>query len=96
VPGSKTYDTLAVKVMDGQTVEATDIKGGKVTESGKTFMPDATPHPEGSRQPAGPHEASGSWRTLKSRADGMMTNPIGESFNAKFDGKDDPIQGNTA
>jgi len=58
--------------------------------------------------PAGSHAFSGSWRlqkadkvsenaltvTYKSSSDGlMMTNPIGESFDVKFDGKDYPIKG---
>ena len=100
-------DALAVKVMDGKTVEATCEKGGKVVESGKTLTLDATLDPEGKRQPTGPHAASGSrrkqkagasenliTRTPESTADGMrMTNPIGESFNAKFDCKDCPNKG---
>ena len=58
--------------------------------------------------PAGSHALSGSWKTtraadfsdsgltftLKSTADGlMMTSPTGESYDAKFDGKDYPIKG---
>jgi WD40 repeat protein len=59
--------------------------------------------------PSGSHTISGSWRiqkanasenaltfTYKSSPDGlMMTDAIGESFDAKFDGKDYPIKGAT-
>ena len=57
--------------------------------------------------PSGSHAMSGSWRmqkadasenaltvTYKSSADGlMMSDPVGESYDAKFDGKEYPIQG---
>jgi hypothetical protein len=58
--------------------------------------------------PAGSHALSGSWRmkkvdqvsesaltfTYKSTPDGLsMTTPTGESYDAKFDGKDYPIKG---
>jgi WD40 repeat protein len=57
--------------------------------------------------PPGSHVASGSWRlqkanesenaltyTLKSSQNGlMMSNPIGESFDAKFDSKEYPVKG---
>jgi hypothetical protein len=58
--------------------------------------------------PAGSHALSGSWRmtkvdqisdsaltfTYKSTPDGVsMTSPTGESYDAKFDGKDYPIRG---
>ena len=58
--------------------------------------------------PAGSHAVSGSWRatkaadfsdsgltvTFKSTPDGLtMTAPTGESYDAKFDGKDYPIKG---
>ena len=61
--------------------------------------------------PAGSHAISGSWRTqkvenvseagltltFKSTADGLtMNNPIGESYDAKFDGKDYPVKGDRA
>jgi hypothetical protein len=59
--------------------------------------------------PSGSHAISGSWRiqkvsesesaltfTYKSSPDGlMMSDPIGESYDAKFDGKDYPIKGAT-
>lgn len=62
-----------------------------------------------SKGPAGSHAISGSWRTakvaemsenglvltFKSSADGLtMTAPTGESYDAKFDGKDYPYKGN--
>ena len=58
--------------------------------------------------PAGSHAISGSWRlrkvaditeagltfTYKTSADGIsMSSPTGESYDAKFDGKDYPIKG---
>jgi hypothetical protein len=61
-----------------------------------------------SKGPAGSHAVSGSWRTEKvnsvsdngllvtyqSTADGLkMSDPNGESYDAKFDGKDYPVQG---
>lgn len=61
-----------------------------------------------SKGPAGSHAVSGSWRvakvnsvsdngltvTFQGMADGLkMTDPNGESYEAKFDGKDYPIQG---
>ncbi len=60
--------------------------------------------------PAGAHAISGSWRvakadvseggliiTLKGTADGLsMSAPTGESYDAKFDGKDYPIKGDRA
>jgi hypothetical protein len=61
--------------------------------------------------PQGGHALSGSWRvqkvenvseqgltfTLKSTADGLsMSTPTGESYDAKFDGKDYPVKGDRA
>ena len=61
--------------------------------------------------PSGSHAISGSWRTekvenvseqgltvtFKGTADGLsMTTPTGESYDAKFDGKDYPVQGDRA
>ncbi len=60
--------------------------------------------------PAGAHAISGSWRvakvnvsenaltiTLKGTADGLsMSAPTGESYDAKFDGKDYPVKGDRA
>jgi hypothetical protein len=61
-----------------------------------------------SKGPAGSHAVSGSWRTEKvnsisdngltvtylGTADGLkMSDPNGQSYDAKFDGKDYPIQG---
>ena len=59
------------------------------------------------KSPAGAHAISGSWRaekidvstngltvTYQATADGLkMSNPQGESYDAKFDGKDYPING---
>lgn len=58
--------------------------------------------------PAGAHKASGSWQQLRSEGDSAnvltvsykasaeelnMTDPIGDSYTAKFDGKDYPVKG---
>jgi len=132
-PGVKTYDTMAIKVVNDKTVEFTNKKGGKVVSSikqtvstdTKTMTVEIISYPEGSKQPvtikgtmirvaagpAGSHAYSGSWRTqkineasenaltstYKSSPDGlMMSSQTGESFEAKFDGKDYPIKGGTA
>ena len=59
LPGAKGFDTLAVKVVDNKTVEATSKKGGRVVESprttasadGKTVTAEFTNYPEASKQP---------------------------------------------
>jgi len=131
VQGSKTYDTLAVKIVDDKTIEVTSKKNGKVVNTGKrivsadgkTVTVDLTAYLETSKQPvkfkgmmirvaagpAGSHAISGSWQpqkvlsesenaltvTYKSTTDGlMMSTPTGDSFEAKFDGKDYPAKGN--
>jgi len=129
VRGSKTYDTLAVKVVDDKTIEVTYKKDGKVVNTGKRIVSadgkTATVEltVETSKQPvkfkgmmirvaagpAGSHAISGSWQpqkvlsesenaltvTYKSTTDGlMMSTPTGDSFEAKFDGKDYPAKGN--
>ena len=129
-PEAKTrYDTVAYKVVDDKTIEATGKKDGKVVWSsrrtvsadGKTMTSESTSYPEASKQPmtskftytrvaAGPpgsHAISGTWQiqsyipselltTYKSTPNGlMMSDPIGESFDAKFDGKDYPVKGAT-
>jgi len=74
-------------------------QGEPVTGSGTTTRVGAAP--------AGAHAISGSWKlnkvdsvsdngltfTYKSSADGLsMTSPTGESYDAKFDGKDSPVK----
>ncbi len=59
IKGSKTVDTVAVKVVDNKTIEQTDKKGGKVVSTskqsvsadGKTIMVEFTDYPEASKQP---------------------------------------------
>jgi hypothetical protein len=127
--GSKYRDTLAVKVVDDQTVQFSSKKDGKVvaestrklsadgstaTEEFKSYPPAGQPvtgkitSQRVEKGPAGSHAISGSWRatkaaefsdsgltvTFKSSADGLsMSSPTGESYDAKFDGKDYPVKG---
>jgi hypothetical protein len=129
IEGSKSVDTMVVKIVNDRTLESTSKKDGKVvsaskstvTADGKTTTLEFTDYPMASNQPVtgkiiytrvasgppGSHLVSGSWRiqkvnqsenalilTLKSSADGlMMSRPIGESVDAKFDGKDYPVKG---
>ncbi len=133
VTGTKSMDTLAVKVVNDKTVDLTSKKGGKVigsekdivSEDGKTVTIEFTSYPESSKQPvtgkvtfarvapgpAGSHALSGSWRmqkanavsdnalsyTYKGSAEGLtMKAATGETYDAKFDGKDYPIKGDRA
>lgn len=132
-PGARYRDTVAVKVIDDQTVEMTNNKGGTVigvgrqtvSRDGKTLTTEFTNYPETSSDPvtgkvtvtrvadgpSGSHAISGSWRTdsvdtlskngmtftLKVSADGMMSSfGTGETYDAKFDGKDYPVKGDRA
>jgi hypothetical protein len=130
--GAPYFDTLAVKVIDPNTVEFTYKKDGKVVQEMKTTVsPDGTElldtftyyPPQGqpvkgqgrrarvAKGPEGAHALSGSWRikkleqmsesgltwTYKSTPDGMtMQSKTGESYDAKFDGKEYPIKGDRA
>jgi len=133
VTGTKSMDTVAVKVVNDKEVDLTIKKGGKVIGSekdivsadGKTVTIEFTSYPESSKQPvtgkvtyarvsagpAGSHALSGSWRVQKANAvsdnalsytykgspDGMtMQAATGETYDAKFDGKDYPIKGDRA
>lgn len=132
VPGEKSYDTLAVKVLDSKTVQFTRKKGGQVvsevtetvSDDGKTLTAQFTGYPPqgppvtgkeiDTRVGAGPkgaHAMSGSWRTekvenvseqaltitIKTTDNGLsMSMPTGESYDAKFDGKDYPVKGDRA
>jgi WD40 repeat protein len=59
VPGARDYDTLAVKVMDGRTVETIGRKDGRVAESekfivsldGKTITAEYIGYPVANKQP---------------------------------------------
>lgn len=101
---SESTETVAA---DGKTL-TTEFKehppqGQPVT--GKVIMTRVSPGPPGA------HAISGSWRTtkvenvseqgltvtFKSTADGLsMETPTGESYDAKFDGKDYPVKGDRA
>jgi hypothetical protein len=129
VTGSKYFDTVAVTIVDDDTVRFTDKKDGKVVGEGTstvgsdtkmlteefTYFPPAGKPVKGKilsqqveKGPTGSHALSGSWRatkaaefsdsgltvTFRSTADGLsMSLPTGESYDAKFDGKDYPVKG---
>jgi hypothetical protein len=124
------YDTVAVTVIDANTMHLTTKKAGKmVTDSvrnvsadGKTMTISSTNYPaSGTARPfnttakldriaagsAGSNATSGSWRvqsvdesnaavttTWKGSGDGLsMTAGTGETWTAKFDGKEYPVTG---
>jgi hypothetical protein len=128
VTGHPYYDTVAVHVVDANSIEITQKKDGKVmykdtatvSTDGKTLTDKFTDttgtqpvtgevtSTRVSAGPAGAHAVSGSWRTSKvntvssngltvtyeGTGDGLkMSDPNGNSYDAKFDGKDYPIQG---
>jgi hypothetical protein len=128
VTGQPYYDTIAVRVVDPNTVEVTQKKDGKTTytetdtisSDGKTMMTKFTDSTEtkpvngevtytrAAKSPAGAHAMSGSWSlekvnnisnngltvTYQGTADGLKwSDPNGASYDAKFDGKDYPMQG---
>jgi hypothetical protein len=128
----QTYDTIAVQVVDANTIHLTAKKAGKtefestrkVSEDGKTLTITNTVYPaDGSQSfkaeakltrvskgPDGSNATSGSWRiqnvnedaagligTWKSTSDGIsFSTPTGESWEAKFDGKEYPVKGTYA
>jgi hypothetical protein len=130
VPGTKYRDTLAVKIVNNDTVQMTSKKGMAVvgiethaistdrqtlTTDFKNY-PDASTHPvtgkvmmrRVARGPAGAHAYSGSWRSDKidtmstnaltlsfqvTASNFIMTAATGETYEAKFDGKDYPVKG---
>jgi len=123
------YDTLAVEVVDGNTVHLTTKKVGKtmsdqvrkVSSDGKMMTISVTNHPADGSQPfkvevhlvrisagaAGSNATSGTWRyqnlnedapgittTWKGSGDGIsMSTPTGDNWEAKFDGKENPVKG---
>ncbi|MFI5115674.1 MAG: hypothetical protein ACHP8B_03140 [Terriglobales bacterium] len=123
------YDTIAVQVVDANTIHATGKKAGKPTfgqtrtasTDGKMLTVSSTNYPADGSQPfkaeskwtrvskgpAGSSAISGSWRiqnvsedaaglttTWKGGSDGLsMSTPTGESWEAKFDGKEYPVKG---
>jgi hypothetical protein len=128
----QTYDTLAAKVTDSNTIQFTAKKAGKpefestrtASQDGKTLTISSTNYPADGSQPfksevkfvriskgpPGSNATSGSWRvqnvnedpagltsTWKSEGDQVsMSTPTGESWEAKFDGKDYPVKGTYA
>ena len=128
VMGHPYYDTVAVHVVNANSIEIVEKKDGKVmftsTETvspeGNTLKEKFTDNTEAkpvtgevtstrvSPGTAGSHAISGAWRTSKvdtvssngltvtfqGTADGLKTmDPNGESYDAKFDGKEYPMQG---
>jgi hypothetical protein len=128
VTGQPYYDTIAVRVVDPNTVEVTQKKDGKTTytetdtisSDGKTMTTKFTDSTEtkpvngevtytrAAKSLAGAHAMSGSWSlekvnnisnngltvTYQGTADGLKwSDPNGASYDAKFDGKDYPMQG---
>jgi hypothetical protein len=123
------YDTIAVQVVDANTLHATGKKAGKpafeqtrtASTDGKMLTVSSTNYPADGSQPfkaeakyarvskgaAGSSAISGSWRiqnvsedtagltsTWKGAGDGLsMSTPTGESWEAKFDGKEYPVNG---
>ena len=122
VTGHDYYDTVAVRIIDGNSIERTTKKAGKiigtdaatVSADGKTltekwvFYPGAQPAKGTNTSsrltagPAGSHAMSGTWQqdrfsdasdsllTIKyqSTADGLKMEWNGQSYDAKFDGKE--------
>jgi len=128
VTGHPYYDTVAIHVVDTNTVEVTQKKDGKtaytetdtISSDGQTMTTkfidstEAKPvtgeitYTRADKAPAGAHAMSGSWRlqkvtsvsnngltaTYQGTADGLKwSDPNGASYDAKFDGKDYPMQG---
>lgn len=125
----QTYDTIAVDVVDPNTIHVVTKKAGKPTNEqtrtasadGKTLSISSTNHPADGSQPykaevkftrtgkapAGANASSGTWRiqnideesagltsTWKGSGDGLsLSTPTGESWEAKFDGKEYPVKG---
>ncbi len=103
--GGKVNETMKCVVSaDGKTltIDFIDYPPGSKPVTGKGMMTRVTPGPPGS------HAFSGSWRssklesasenaltiTYKASADGLaMSTQTGQSYDAKFDGKDYPVKG---
>jgi hypothetical protein len=130
VAGSPYFSTVAVQVMDNNSIQITEKQrdktvyvetdtvsadGGTLTEkiadlagpNGQPVNGEET-YKRVSPGPAGASPISGSWQaeslkdisesgitvTYQSTADGLkVSNPTGEGYSAKFDGKEYPVQG---
>ncbi len=128
IAGSHYADSMAIKVLDGNTIEETDMLAGKVvyketdtvSADEKTLTAKFEDTSENSpvtgerissrvgKGPAGSHAISGSWKAEKlanlssngatikfeSTDNGLkMSDTNGQSYDAKFDGKDYEIAG---
>jgi hypothetical protein len=127
VTGHDYYDTIAIKVVDANTIERTRKLAGKVTgkstialsKDGSTLNGKFTDYTgekpaTGSftekrvaAAPAGAHAASGSWQqdtfsdandaltvvSYEMTEDHFSMHANGQSYNAKFDGKEYPVEG---
>ena len=128
----QTFDTIAVQVVDANTIHITTKKAGKpVSDQIRTASPDGkmmtlsiTNYPadgsqpykvevkfmRASKGPAGSNATSGSWHiqnlnedaagltsAWKGAGDGMsMSTGTGTSWEAKLDGKENPVKGTYA
>jgi hypothetical protein len=95
---SRTKNTISA---DGKT---STIEITNYPESGKQPFTYRLTYIRVAEGPPGSHAISGTWRmqnlsaalmvTMKSTPDGLMSSgPTGQSFDAKFDGKDYPVKG---
>jgi len=128
----QTYDTIAVQVVDANTIHLTGKKAGKTefqatrtaSQDGKMLTVSRTDYPidgsqpvkvevkctQVSKGPAGSNATSGSWRienvnedaagltsTWKSSGGGLrVSTPTGYGWEAKLDGKENPVKGTYA
>jgi hypothetical protein len=107
VTGHAYYDTVAVKVVDAQTVERTNKLAGKVTGTdtvtvsadGAAFSGKFTDY-TGEKPAAFSYSEklteandAGTIVNYKMTDDSFSMSANGQSYNAKFDGKEYPIQG---
>jgi hypothetical protein len=127
VTGHDYYDSIAVKIVDAKTVEITEKRAGKVTNTGSmTASADgsslsgkfadyngakpvtgAYTEKRTAAGAAGSHAVSGSWLqdkltegndaltivSYEMGADHFSMHANGQSYSAKFDGKDYPVEG---
>jgi GH15 family glucan-1,4-alpha-glucosidase len=102
--GKPEYEQTRSVSADGKTLTVKTTSHPQNSDQSVTGEATATRTAKG---PSGANETSGSWRldkinesengrttTYKTNGDELdMSNPVGESFNAKFDGKDYPVKG---
>ena len=99
------WDTVNVQVVNESTVEIIAKKAGKITTEVETVTME-TRNRRIEEGPIGSHAISGSWQAYKANRsrNGSISRyrctengfsaetPLGEKFNAKFDGKDYPVE----